>query len=115
MRGRFDRALHGRHYYHRSLAGFVERAEKSPLGQRDLRAANPDLLPEPPRERGRRDLLAGPVLVAARVPLLWSLIRLALEGLVATTGVLRLNSLGDALARYLWFLARARSIQAAGV
>lgn len=113
MRGAFDRSLHGRHYYRRSLAGFVERAEKSPEGQAALRAANPDLLPEPPRERGRRDTLAGPILALSRLPFVWALIRGALEAAMATAGVLRLDKLGDALGRYLWFLARARAVRAA--
>lgn len=113
MRATFDRTLHGRHYYRRSLAEFVERAEKSPAGQAALRAANPDLLEEPPRRRGRRDTLAGPILAASRVPFVWALVRGGLEGAMATAGVLRLNKLGDALARYLWFLARERAIRAA--
>jgi hypothetical protein len=111
MRATFDRTLHGRHYYRRSLAGFVERAEKSPAGQTALRAANLDLLEEPPRGRGRRDILAGPILAASRVSLVWGLVRGGLEGAMAIAGVLRLEKLGDALARYLWFLARERAIQ----
>lgn len=115
MRARFDRTLHGRHYYRRSLAGFVERAEKSPIGKADLRAANPDLLEEPRRERGRRDILAGPILAASRLPFGWTLVRGALETTMVVAGVLRLDGLGDAVGRYLWFLASERAMRATGV
>lgn len=113
MRGRFDRALSGRHYYERSVAKFVVRAEKSAIGQADLRAANPDLLPERPRERGRRDLIVGPVLAVARLPFGWTAVRGALTGAMALAGVLRLDSLGDTIAGQLWFLAQQRALRGA--
>ncbi len=113
MRGRFDRALSGKHYYERSPAAFVVRAEKSAIGQAELRAANPDLLPERPRARGRRDLVVGPVLAAARVPFVWPAVCGALIGAMALAGVLRLDFLGDTVAGQLWFLAQERALREA--
>jgi hypothetical protein len=113
MRGRFDRALSGRHHYERSLAGFIARAEKSAIGQAELRAANPDLLPERSLTRGRRDLVAGPVLAAARVPFVWTAVRAGLIGAMALAGALRLDSLGDTIAGQVWFLAQERALREA--
>ena len=112
MRGRFDRSLRGRHYYERSAAGFVVRAEKSAIGQAELRAANPDLLPERARERGRRDLVAGPVLAAARLPHGWTVVRGVLIGAMAAAGALRLDFLADTIAGQLWFLGQERALRA---
>jgi hypothetical protein len=115
LRGRFDRSLHGRHFYERSLAAFAARAGGSSVGQAQLRAANPDLLAPRPHERGRRDLPAGPLLALARLPFGWRLIEGGLKLLLAVAGTLRINRLGDALARFLWFLAAERAMRAAGV
>lgn len=111
MRGTFDRDLRGSHHYERSLRGFIARAEKSAIGRAELRAANPDLLPEPARVRGRRDLVAGPVLAAARAPFVWPVVCAALIGAMALTGALRLDALGDTLAGQVWFLAQQRALR----
>jgi hypothetical protein len=110
MSGRFNRSLYGRHYYERSLAGFVERAEKSPPAQAKLVAANSDLIEPSPPAYGRRDQIARPLLFLSRSAVGWQLVRAGLKGLMATAGVLRLNRLGDASADFLWFLARERSL-----
>jgi hypothetical protein len=109
MRGRFDRNLRGSHYYERTLAGFVERAEKSPAAQATLFAANPDLLEPPAPARGRRDRAAAPLLAISKSDLGWRLVEAGLKGLLVAAGVLRLRGLGDQGADFLWFVARERA------
>jgi Glycosyltransferase like family 2 len=115
MHGRFDRTLRGRHYYTRSLAGFFERAEKSPIGSATLIAANTDLLEKAPGGPGRMEAFAAPILAVSRAPVVWSLIRSTLTGLMALLGALRLTSLGDYVAQFVWTLVARRSVRTAGV
>lgn len=113
MHGGFDRNLRGRHYYTRSLAGFFERAEKSPVGGATLFAANTDLLEKP--ARGRMERLVTPILAVAKAPVVWSSITTMLAGLMALLGVLRLNRIGDYVAQFVWTLVARHSVRAAGV
>lgn len=109
LQGRIDRSLRGGHWYGRSLPAFVERAERAVQGQAKLRAANPDLLEEPPVGRGKRERVSGPVLWLSRSSLGWLAVRRALIGMVAIAGALKLRAVEDLTARYLWFLATERS------
>jgi len=109
LEGKIDRSLRGGHWYQRSLPAFVERAERAVQGQAQLRAANPDLLEEPPSGRGKRERISGPVLSVARSKPGWLAVRWALIGLVALAGTLKLRAIEDPAARYLWFLASERS------
>ncbi|HEY0278594.1 MAG TPA: glycosyltransferase family 2 protein [Solirubrobacterales bacterium] len=104
LQARFDRSLRGDHYYERSLSRLVERAEKSPPAQVQLSAANPDLLEAPVRRHVPWTLVR-----ALRSPLVWGVVRGALEIGIALTGALRLGAAGKAGAGVLWTLARARA------
>jgi Glycosyltransferase like family 2 len=111
MRGRFDRSLRGDHYYERTLAGFVERAEKSPAAQAKLFAANPDLLDPPAQPVGRRERVAAPLLALSGSEPGWRLVEGGLKGLTALAGALRLRGLGDSCANFLWFVTRERAVR----
>jgi hypothetical protein len=108
LHARFDRSLRGEHFYERSLAGFVERAERSPRGQRRLALANPDLLDPSLNPRDDSGRLPSILLRAARTRVGWAVIKNGLFALLIVAGVLRRRRLGRRAVTALWILTGSR-------
>jgi hypothetical protein len=105
--GVFDPALRGDHWYQRSLRGFIERAEKTPAAERQLRRAYPDLLDPEPRVRLRIPVRL--LIWLARPSIGWNAVRWSLIAAISVAAALRLRPLEDAGARLAWRVATERS------